>query len=78
MSARASTILCDLHQAEEVLLTTSSTDALELSAMMLDIGPGDSVIVPSFAFTSTALAFARNGADLKFCDRTPAHIGTRP
>ena len=40
--------------AAEVLLTTSCTAALELSAMLLDLGPGDTVIVPSFTFTSSA------------------------
>ena len=43
-------------------MTTSCTAALELSAMLLDLGPGDTVIVPSFTFTTTALAYARQGA----------------
>ncbi len=58
--------------ALDVLLTTSCTDALEMTAMLLDLGPGDVVIVPSFTFSSTATAFARQGAKLRFCDiRTP-------
>src|SRR5262245_54834687 len=59
---RASAMLIDAFGAEEVLLTTSCTSALELSALMLDIEPGDTIIVPSFTFTTTALAFVRQGA----------------
>lgn len=50
------------------LLTTSCTDALELSALLLDIKPNDEVIVPSFTFVSTASAFALRGAKLVFAD----------
>jgi dTDP-4-amino-4,6-dideoxygalactose transaminase len=64
--------------AEEVLLTTSCTSALELSAMLLDLQPGDSVVVPSFTFTTTALAFARAGARLLFCDIEPRTLGMDP
>ena len=51
-----------------VLLTPSCTHALEMSALLLDIRAGDEVIVPSFAFTSTANAFALRGARIVFCD----------
>jgi dTDP-4-amino-4,6-dideoxygalactose transaminase len=61
--------------AEEVLLTTSCTAALELSAMLLDLQPGDTVIVPSFTFTTTALAFVRQGARIVFCDVEPETLG---
>lgn len=44
--------------AHDVLLTTSCTGALEMAAMLIDPRPGDVVIVPSFTFVSTALAFA--------------------
>lgn len=44
------------------LLTTSCTDALEMCAMLAGIQPGDEVIVPSYTFVSTALAFVRQGA----------------
>ena len=44
-----------------VLLTTSCTHALEMSALLLDIGPGDEVIVPTFTFVSTINAFALRG-----------------
>jgi dTDP-4-amino-4,6-dideoxygalactose transaminase len=54
--------------AERVLLTTSCTHALEMAALLLDIGRGDEVIVPSFTFVSTASAFALRGARLVFAD----------
>ena len=54
--------------AARVLLTPSCTAALELAAMLLDIGPGDEVIMPSFTFTSTANAFALRGAVPVFVD----------
>lgn len=50
------------------LLTTSCSDALELAALLLDIRPGDEVIVPSFTFVSTANAFALRGATIRFAD----------
>lgn len=49
-------------------LTTSCTDALEMAALLLDIGPGDEVVLPSFTFVSTANAFALRGAKLVFAD----------
>jgi dTDP-4-amino-4,6-dideoxygalactose transaminase len=61
--------------AEDVLMTTSCTDALEMSALLLDIKPGDVVIVPSFTFVSTALAFVRAGATLRFADIEPTFLG---
>jgi dTDP-4-amino-4,6-dideoxygalactose transaminase len=54
--------------APRVLLTTSCTHALELSALLLDIKAGDEVIVPSFTFPSTATAFSLRGARVVFCD----------
>ena len=50
------------------LLTTSCTDALEMCAMLADVGPGDEVILPSYTFVSSALAFVRTGAKIVFCD----------
>ena len=61
-----------------VLLTTSCTAALELSAMLLDLQPGDTVIVPSFTFVTTALAFARQGARVLFCDIEPETLAVDP
>jgi dTDP-4-amino-4,6-dideoxygalactose transaminase len=54
-----------------VLLTTSCTHALEMSALLLDCGPEDEVIVPSFTFVSTANAFALRGTRLVFADIRP-------
>lgn len=53
---------------KKCLLTTSCTDALEMAAMLCDIQPGDEVIVPSYTFVSTALAFVRAGAKIVFAD----------
>lgn len=50
------------------LLTTSGTDALEMAAILSDIQPGDEVIMPSYTFVSTALAFVRQGATIIFAD----------
>lgn len=50
------------------LLTTSCTDALEMAAILCDLKPGDEVIVPSYTFVSTALAFVREGAKIVFAD----------
>jgi dTDP-4-amino-4,6-dideoxygalactose transaminase len=55
---------------KKVLLTTSCTDALEMAAMLADIQPGDEVIIPSYTFVSTALAFVRQGARIIFADST--------
>lgn len=55
------------------LLTTSCTDALEMAAMLLDIQPGDEVILPSFTFVSTANAFVLRGAQLVFVDSKADH-----
>ncbi len=55
------------------LLTTSGTDALEMAAILSDVGPGDEVILPSYTFVSTALAFLRQGASLVFADSSPDH-----
>ena len=64
--------------AQEVLLTTSCTAALEMSAMLLDIEPGDTVVVPSFGFVTTALAFVRQGARVLFCDIEDRTLGLDP
>jgi dTDP-4-amino-4,6-dideoxygalactose transaminase len=46
-----------------------------MSAMLLNVGPGDEVIVPSYTFVSTALAFVRQGAHIVFCDSHENHPG---
>ena len=53
---------------KKALLTTSCTDALEMCAILADLHPGDEVIVPSFTFVSTAVAFVREGAKIVFAD----------
>lgn len=55
----------------KVLLTTSCTHALEATALMIDIKPGDEVIMPSYTFVSTANAFALRGAKIVFVDIRP-------
>lgn len=56
------------YQFKKCLLTTSCTDALEMAAILADIQAGDEVIVPSYTFVSTALAFIRQGAKIVFID----------
>lgn len=56
---------------KKCLLTTSCTDALEMCAILCDIKPGDEVIVPSYTFVSSALAFVRAGAKIVFADSMP-------
>lgn len=60
---------------KKTLMTTSCTDALEMAALLLDIKPGDEVIVPAYTFVSTALAFVRQGAKIVFADSRPDHPG---
>jgi len=56
---------------KKALVTTSCTHALEMCALLLQIKPGDEVIVPSFTFVSTANAFALQGARIVFADIRP-------
>jgi dTDP-4-amino-4,6-dideoxygalactose transaminase len=63
----------DKYGFKKTLLTTSCTDALEMCAMLAEIQPGDEVIIPSFTFVSTALAFTRQGAKIVFADSNPAN-----
>ncbi len=57
--------------AQEVLMTGSCSHALELAAILCNVGPSDEVILPSFTFCSTANAFALRGAKLVFVDVRP-------
>ena len=57
------------------LLTTSCTDALEMASILIDIQPGDEVILPSYTFVSTANAFLLRGAKLVFVDCRKDHPG---
>lgn len=65
-------LLEDRYDIPHVLLTHSCTGALELAALLLGLGPGDEVIVPSYTFCSTASAFLRTGAKIVFCEIDPA------
>lgn len=53
---------------KKAIMTTSGTDALEMAAILCDVNPGDEVIVPSYTFVSSALAFVRQGARIVFAD----------
>lgn len=61
----------DRYGFKKCLLTTSCTDALEMAAILCDVQPGDEVIVPSYTFVSSALAFVRAGAKIVFADSEP-------
>lgn len=60
---------------KKVLLTSSCTDALEMAAILVNIEPGDEVIVPSYTFVSTANAFVLRGAKMVFVDSREDHPG---
>lgn len=66
------------YEMNRCLLTTSCTDALEMAALLLDLQPGDEVILPSYTFPSTANAFALRGAILRFADSLPHHPNIDP
>ncbi len=72
---RCHALLEEILNGSRALLTTSCTHALELAALLLDIGPGDEVVVPSFTFVSTANAFVLRGARPVFCDIRPDTLG---
>ncbi|MBL7996091.1 dTDP-4-amino-4,6-dideoxygalactose transaminase [bacterium] len=59
------------YHFKKCLLTTSCTDALEMAAILIDIKPGDEVIMPSYTFVSTANAFVLRGAKIVFADSGP-------
>lgn len=68
---KCNTWLEERFNAQKVLLTTSGTTALDMSALLCEIKPGDEVILPSFTFSSTATAFVLVGAKLVFVDIRP-------
>lgn len=70
-SRRCQKLLEEILGAPRALVTTSCTHALEMAAILLDIQPGDEVIVPAFTFVSTANAFVMRGARPIFCDVRP-------
>ena len=77
-TARCNEALEALTGAPKALLTTSGTSALEMAAILLDIQPGDEVIMPSFTFVSTANAFALRGAKIVFVDVQPNTMNLDP
>jgi len=70
-TARATQLLAGIIPETQSLLTTSCTHALEFAAILLDLEPGDEVIMPSFTFVSTANAFVLRGAVPVFVDIRP-------
>lgn len=64
----------DNSGVDSALLTTSCTSALEISAVLLNIKPGDEIIMPSYTFVSTALAFVMHGAKIVFVDIEPNYM----
>ena len=77
-TARCNEALEALTGAPKALLTTSGTSALEMAAILLDIQPGDEVIMPSITFVSTANAFALRGAKIVFVDVQPDTMNLDP
>lgn len=63
----------DKYNFAKALLTTSCTDALEMSALLINVQPGDEIIMPSYTFVSTANAFVLRGAKIVFADSSPNH-----
>ena len=70
---KAHTFFESRYGFQKVLLTTSCTDALEMTAILLNIQTGDEVIAPSFTFVSTVNAFVLRGAQLVFADCCEGH-----
>jgi dTDP-4-amino-4,6-dideoxygalactose transaminase len=68
---RCEALLQEITNTKRALLTTSCTHALEMAALLLELAPGDEVIVPSFTFVSTANAFCLRGATPVFVDIRP-------
>lgn len=64
---------CLNYHFKKTLLTTSCTDALEMAAILANIRPGEEVIVPSYTFVSSALAFVRQGAKIVFAESQVNH-----
>ena len=68
---KCNTWIEEKFRARKVLLTHSCTAALEMAALLADVGPGDEIIMPSYTFVSTANAFALRGACIRFVDIRP-------
>lgn len=65
---KCSSFFTQMYYNKRCLLTTSCTDSLEMSGLLANIHPGDEVIVPSYTFVTSALAFVREGATIVFAD----------
>jgi dTDP-4-amino-4,6-dideoxygalactose transaminase len=68
-------LLKETYGFGKCLLTTSCTDALEMAAILINIQPGDEIIMPSYTFVSTANAFVLRGAKIVFADSRNDHPG---
>ena len=68
---RCHALLEEMTGSSKVLLTHSCTAALEIAALLADVGPGDEIIMPSYTFVSTANAFVLRGATPVFVDIRP-------
>lgn len=77
-SKKCHALLERMYPESKALLTTSCTDALEMSALLAQIRPGDEVIMPSYTFVSTANAFALRGARIVFVDIDPKTMNQDP
>lgn len=75
---RAEALLEEISGRGRTLLTTSCTHALEMAACLLDLQPGDEVIVPSYTFVSSASAFMLHGATPIFVDVDPLTLNVSP
>lgn len=71
-------LIAQTCQVREAFFTPSCTDALDMCSMLLNLEPGDEVIVPGFTFTSTATAFAQQKASLVFADIDPRTLNIDP
>lgn len=78
LTKQCNTFFTEKYGFKKVLLTTSCTDALEMAAILTGVGPGDEVILPSYTFVSTAIAFLRQGAKLVFADSGSKHPNITP
>ncbi len=77
-TAKCSELLSDMVGGAKVLLTHSCTAALEMAALLCELGPGDEVIMPSFTFVSTANAVVLRGATPVFVDIHPQTLNLDP
>lgn len=75
---RCHNFFADQFGFEHCLLTTSATHALEMGAILANVGPGDEVLLPSYTFVSTANAFALRGAKIVFVDSMHDHPNMDP